>query len=104
MATCFNADRSRVVGGVTLEERRRAFVDEWVVRDQFKQSYPDSMSASDFVNRLFDTAGLQNFAERQQQIDAMMNGKTRAAVLRDLVEIADFQTREYNPTPYTQYR
>ena len=53
----------------------------------------------DFVNRLFDTADLQAFDVRQTQIDAMTNsGKTRAAVLRDVIEIAEFGTREYNPS------
>jgi hypothetical protein len=56
------------------------------------------MTATDFVNRLFDSAGLQAYNERQQQIDAMASGKTRGAVLRDVIDIAEFRTREYNPS------
>ena len=50
------------------------------------------------MNQLFNTAGLQSFDQWQQQIDAMMHGKTRAALLRDVIEIAEFKTREYNPS------
>jgi hypothetical protein len=35
----FSADRSKVVGGATLEEMQHAFADEWVLRDAFKQQY-----------------------------------------------------------------
>ena len=94
----FSADRSKVVGGATLAEMQHAFADEWVLRDAFKQQYPDTMAAADFVNRLFDTASLQAYDARQQQIEAMANGKTRAAVLRDVIDIAEFKTREYNPS------
>ena len=93
----FSADRSKVVGGATLREKQQAFADEWVARGVFKQQYPETMTASEFVNKLFDTVGLQAFDQRQQQIDAMTNnGKTRAAVLRDSIEIKEFKTREYN--------
>jgi hypothetical protein len=80
-------------------QSQQAFADEWVSRVAFKQQYPDSMSAADFVNRVFDTAGLQAFDLRQQQIEAMTSGgKTRAQVLRDVIEITEFKTREYNPS------
>ena len=98
----FSADRAKVsggLGGATLAEKQQAFADQWVSRDAFKQRYPDTLDASEFVNRLFDTAGLQHLAERQQQIEAMTgNGKTRSAVLRDVIDIAEFKTREYNPS------
>jgi len=57
------------------------------------------MTNAQFVNKLFDTAGLTPFAvERQQQIDAMNAGKMRAQVVRDVIDISDFRTREYNPS------
>jgi YVTN family beta-propeller protein len=95
----FMPDRAKVVGGPDLEAGKQAFADEWVQRASFKQIYPDTMSPADFVNKLFDTAGLRPYtAERQQQIDAMQNsGKTRAQVLRAVIEIQEFKTREYNP-------
>jgi hypothetical protein len=85
------------VGGASLADKQQAFAELWVARDVFKQQYPDSLNATEFVNRLFDTAGLQVFEQRQQQIDAMLGtGKTRAAVLRDVIELVEFKTREYN--------
>ncbi|MGB9178032.1 MAG: PQQ-dependent sugar dehydrogenase, partial [Pyrinomonadaceae bacterium] len=80
----FAQDRGRVIGGANLESSRQQFADEWVARDAFLQSYPQTMSATDFVGKLYDTAGLFPYtAERQQQIAAMQQGKTRAQVLRD---------------------
>ncbi len=97
----FVADRSRVVDGPDLEANKQALVNDWVTRPAFITSvaYPASMTPEQFVNKLFDTAGLVPYAtERQQQIDAMnASGKTRAQVLRDVIEIAEFRTREYNP-------
>ncbi len=95
----YTADRGQVVGGPNLESSKQAFADGWVQRSAFKQIYPPTMGASDFVNRLFDTAQLFPYAaERQQEIDALLNTpKTHAQVLRDVIEIPEFRTREYNP-------
>ena len=71
------ADRARVVA-VRLANKT-ALLNEFVQRPEFKQLYPDSLTNTQFVNLLFDTAGLIPFTvERQQQIDAMNSGKTRA--------------------------
>ncbi len=57
------------------------------------------MTTADFVNRLFDTASLQPYAdERQQQIAAIRVGKTRSQVLRDVIEIAELKQRDYHPS------
>ena len=73
------------------------------------------MSNTEVVNKLFDTAGLSSSIYdllRQQEIQAMNVGRTRALVLRDAIEIPDFkiipdpnnpryteikQTSQYNP-------
>jgi len=95
----FTVDRSKVVVGPNLENSKVALVSDFVERAEFKQSYPDSFTNVQFVNKLFDTALLIPFtAERQQQIDAMNAGKTRAQVLRDVVEIPAFKTQEFNPS------
>jgi hypothetical protein len=93
--TEFTTDRGLLVGGQTPV----AFAESWVARDGFRQVYPLTMTNADYVNRLFDTAHLIPFtAERQQQIDAMTNqGRTRAEVLRVVIEIQTFKDREYNP-------
>ena len=95
----FVSDRGKVVGGPDLAANKTALLGEFVQRTEFKQTYPDAMSNAQFVNTLFDTAGLIPFAtERQQQIDAMNAGKTRAEVVGDVIEIQAFKDREYNPS------
>lgn len=96
----FMPDRNLVIGGANLDAAKDALANDWVLRPTFKQSYPDAMTAAAFVNRLFDTAGLQPYlTERQQQINAMETaGKTRAQVLREVIEIQEFKTQEFNPS------
>jgi hypothetical protein len=95
----FVADRGMVIGGANLEARKQAFANDWVARAAFLQVYPTAMTAEQFVNTLFDTAALVPYtAERQQFINDMQNGKTRAQVLREVTEISAFKTREYNPS------
>jgi hypothetical protein len=95
----FVLDRGKVVGGPDLAANRVALLNEFVQRSEFKQTYPDAQSNTQFVNTLFDTAGLVPFTmERQQQIDAMNLGKTRAQVVGDVIEIQTFKNREYNPS------
>ena len=95
----FVTDRAKVVGGPDLAANKIALANEFVLRAEFKQIYPNSMTNAQFVNKLFDTAGLVPFtAERQQQIDAMNMGKTRAQVVTDVIEIQAFKDREYNPS------
>jgi hypothetical protein len=95
----FSLDRSKVVGGPDLEANTTALADDFVLRPEFKQLYPDAMTNAQFVNKLFDTLGLIPFAsERQQQIDAMIAGKTRVQVVRDVIEITEFKNREFNPS------
>ena len=91
----FTTDRDQLVRGQSAD----AFAAEFVMRNGFMQLYPLTMTASEFVNKLFDTAQLFPFtAERQQQIDAMGQGRTRAEVLRAVTELAAFKNREFNPS------
>jgi hypothetical protein len=96
----YNPDRGQVVVGANLESSKQAFADNWVQLDAFKQVYPVTLSAGAFVNRLFDTAQLIPYTtQRQQEIDALLNSsKTRAQVLRDVIELPEFTSREYNPS------
>ena len=95
----FGSDRSRVIGGADLEANKQAFAEDWVGRAAFQQIYPLAMTPEQFVGKLFDTAGLTPFTtQRQQLANDMHNGKTRAQVLREVIEIAEFKTREYNPS------
>jgi len=95
----FVADRALVIGGPNLEAQKQAFANDWVGRAMFQQVYPTTLTSEQFVNKLFDTAELVPFtSERQQLIADMQAGKTRAQVLRDVIEIPAFKTREYNPS------
>jgi Calx-beta domain-containing protein/Big-like domain-containing protein/uncharacterized protein DUF4214 len=90
------ADR-QLIDFANLVQSKQQFADGWVQRMAFTDFYDPSLSNAAFVNLLFDTAGLPGHAaERQQQIDAMNAGKSRADVVRDLVETAEFYNREFN--------
>ena len=92
----FGLDRSKVVNGV--EADKTSLLAAFVQRPEFKSIYPETMTNAQFVNKLFDTAGLAPFtAERQHQIDAMNGGKSRALVVRDVVEIQSFQRSRIQP-------
>jgi hypothetical protein len=92
-------DRNNVVGGNGLEAGKQSLAYEWVLRQDFEQAYPDLLSNIEFVNKLFDTAGLTPYTtERQQEMAAMNAGRTRAQVLRDVIEVGAFKQREYNPS------
>jgi uncharacterized delta-60 repeat protein len=96
----FTDDRPLIVAGAQLDASTKAFADQFVKRAQFKAAYPDSMTPTEFVNKLYDTAGLSPFtSERAAAIQALTNNqKTRAQVLLDVIEIPAFKTREYNPS------
>jgi hypothetical protein len=96
----FMIDRTQMVDGPQLPATTQAYANRFVLRPEFKAAYPDSMTAAQFVNKLFDTALLMNNpVQRQQAIDALMNGtKTRAQVLLDVIDIAEFKQREFNPS------
>jgi hypothetical protein len=96
----FMADRSLLPEGANLAQGTIDYANAFAQRPELLSAYPASHTNAQFVNQLFDTAGLIPYmAERQQQIDAMNNnGKTRAQVLLDVVEINEFKTREYNPS------
>lgn len=99
--TQFITDRAQLVDGPGLPESTTNLANNFVQRSEFKAAYPEAMTPTEFVNKLFDTAGLAGAANaplRLQQIDAMTNsGKTRSQVLLDVIEIAELKTREYNP-------
>ena len=93
----FIQDRARVVGGPNLVSSQVAISDDFVTRDAFMTRYPVSQTNTQFVNALFDSAGLTPFAtERQAQITALNGGASRAQVLRNVIEIMAFRTREFN--------
>ena len=90
----FTSDRTKVIGGSNIEAKKQAFADEWVSRAAFTEGYPTTMSNTEVVRKLFDSAGLTASiydSQRQQEIAAMSAGRSRALVLRDVIEIPDFK-------------
>ena len=93
----FMPDRGQLVEGPDLPGNKVRFSDDWVQRPEFLERYPTSLGPFDYVNRLMDTAGLFPYvAERQRLVNEMLSGKTRAQVLREVVEFTEFKQREYN--------
>jgi hypothetical protein len=96
----FIADRALVVGGPGLAQSTVDFANNFVQRPAFKTAYPDALTPTEFVNNLFTAAsltGAANASLRQTEIAALTsNGKTRAQVLLDVIEVTEFKTREYN--------
>ena len=93
----FISDRSRISAGATLEVDKLALANDFVARAPFLARYPSDLTPEAFVNLLFDTAGLIPFtAERQRLAQEMRNGKTRAQVLIEVIEIEQFKTNEFN--------
>lgn len=95
----FTADRPLINPDESLIQQSTInFANTFVQRAQFKSAYPDTLTNEQFVNKLYDTAGLTPYTnDRQQQINAMnSSGKTRAQVLLDVIEIPEFKNREFN--------
>lgn len=94
----FSADRPLINPDPSqIQQSTQDFANQFVQRAQFKTIYPDTMTNTEFVNKLYDTAGLTPYtSERQAQITAMQGGKSRAQVLLDVIEIPEFKTREFN--------
>jgi hypothetical protein len=95
----FMVERNNLAAGPQLQQSTLDYANGFVQGGAFKQFYPDSMTPAQFVNKLFDTAGLAPFTEeRQQKIQEMTTGgKSRAQVLLDVIELPAFKQKEYNP-------
>lgn len=93
----FMPDRGRLIEGNDVAGGKVRLSDDWVVRPEFLERYPTSMSAFEFVNRLMDNAGLMPYVDdRNRLVNDMFNGKTRSQVLREVVEFPELRQREYN--------
>ena len=71
-----------------------SFLEKWIKRDAFRAAYPETLRPEEFVSRLFDTAGLKSFTERERATIELRSGKSRAEVLRTVVELDEFKRRE----------
>ena len=85
----FVRDRRQVQNN---EASQRAFAAQFVTRQEFQAKY-GGLNNQDFVNLLYDTAGLNGFgAERQAHRQALDSGqKTRADVLHEVVNLPPYR-------------
>jgi methionine-rich copper-binding protein CopC len=94
----FIPDMAKVSGFLNaqdLEANKQAFVDEFVTRTEFRTKY-DSLDNSGYVNALEATA-LVTLPNKQALIDDLNAGrKTRAQVLRAVIETTEVYTKYYN--------
>jgi hypothetical protein len=93
----FTRDSQRVTGDTAQEvfANRDAFANEWVERPDFRAIY-DGLSNQAYVDRLEQTAGV--VLGNKAQLVADLNGgtKTRAQVLREVVESNEVQQKMYH--------
>jgi hypothetical protein len=103
----FTADTQEIGRGVQvgaggwearLENNKRAYFDAFVTTQRFAARYPDSLTASQFVNMLNANAGgvLSQSEMDGLAADLSSGAKTRAQVLRALAENATLHQRERN--------
>jgi hypothetical protein len=81
-----------------LENNKNAFMTDFVMRSRFMVTYPQSLTAAQFVDQLNQNAGgVLSPAERDQLADDLKSGaKTQAQVLRAVSEDADLARQEFN--------
>jgi hypothetical protein len=93
------ADMRSVTGATEAEvvAKRNAFASAWLSRGDFAANYPASLTASEYVNKVLQTAGI-TVANKDQLIAGLGNGtETRASVLRKIVESAELEAKEFDP-------
>jgi hypothetical protein len=91
---------NNVIDQTRLEANRQAYFRDFVLRADFIDRFPESQSASQFIDALFASANITpTAAERQAAVTAFGGGGTdgRAAALREIAQNNDqeFQ-REFN--------
>ncbi len=94
----FVPDLARVSGFQTdaqLEASKVAFINDFIMRPEFRALY-DALTDADYVNALVTTAGV-TLPNKQALIDDLVAGrKTRAEVLRAIVESGQVAAKFFN--------
>jgi len=95
----FLPDLARVSGFQTpaeLEASKVAFINDFMMRPEFRSRYDNLTDPAAYVNALVNTAGV-TLANQQQLIDDLAAGrKTRAGVLRAIVESPEVNAKFFN--------
>jgi uncharacterized repeat protein (TIGR01451 family) len=95
--TDYIADMTQVVQGIVVNNaldpavinaNKRAFVDQFVTRAEFKTAYPDAMTNQAFVDKLFFTTGITPTADERNALVNGLNGgtETRSSVVFKVVD------------------
>lgn len=81
-----------------LEQNRRLFFNQFIERSDFRNAYPPSMMAAQFVDALnLNTANSLSPVQRDALVNGLAQGTlTRAQVLRAICENEAFRVREFN--------
>ncbi|HEX8147525.1 MAG TPA: SBBP repeat-containing protein [Pyrinomonadaceae bacterium] len=81
-----------------LDANKQAYLNDFVLRPEFQFAYPLTLAPSVFVDTLnANTGGSLSQAERDTLVAGLTSGElSRAAVLRAVVESAEFSRRETN--------
>lgn len=106
----FMPDTRQVANGVivgqgdwqgTLAANQTAFANAWVDRPAFLARYPTTLSATEYVTNLIETAGLTGQVNAGSIVSEMGAGypsaTARATGLRRVIESSVFDTREKSP-------
>lgn len=96
----FMPDRSQIVAGASLEATKQAFANAWVQRPEFLQRYPNSMSATSFIDTLLQTvaqnSGVDLSSLRPALISEWNDSGSRARLVRIVADSPAFEQAEYN--------
>jgi hypothetical protein len=81
-----------------IEDNKRAFIAEFVARSRFLSGYPNSMTPTEFVNKLTANSGnVLSSAKRTDLINGLAGGAlTRAEVVRAVAEDPALAAAEFN--------
>ncbi len=93
----FIRDTQRINGATSQEvfANLTAYVNEFVARAEFREIY-DSLPNAAYVDRILQTAGI-TLPNRDQLVNELNAGtKTRAQVLREIVDSPAYFAKEYN--------
>lgn len=93
----FMSDRGQVPGGAQLDQSKTDFANTFVQRPMFLASYPNSMTAAQFVDALNgNTGNSQTQSERNALVNGLIGGtETRGSVLRKIADNQAFIDGEY---------
>ena len=95
------SDMRSVTGATSAEvfAKRDAFANNWLARPEFKTLYPGTLTPTEYIDKLLQTARvtLTGAVTRETLIADLQTGrKTRAEVLRAIVEHPSVNAQEFN--------